>query len=115
MSLEAELAEDGEAGKRIGRNGADGGHEAERNGQIVVTAFLGKVGRRKVDRDPPGGKRKPRRYESGTHPLACLGHRLVRKAHHIKRGKAGRHLHLDVDRASLDALECYRCDPLDHA
>ena len=40
-AIEAELAEHGEASQRIVRDGADGGHQAERDRQIVVAAFLG--------------------------------------------------------------------------
>ena len=52
--------------------------------------------------------------QGGAHALARLRHRLVRQAHDIERGQSGRHLHLDIDGARLDALECHRRDPLDH-
>jgi hypothetical protein len=79
-----------------------------------LEAFLGKVGRREIDRDATGGERKPGGNERRAHPLARLGHGLVRKADDMECGQAGRHLDLDIDRAGLDTLERYRCDPLDH-
>ena len=50
-AVEAELAEHGKARQRVVRDGADGGHQAERDRQIVVAAFLGQVGRREIDGD----------------------------------------------------------------
>jgi hypothetical protein len=80
-----------------------------------VAAFLGKVRWGEIDSDAAGRKRETRRHQPRPDPLAGFRHDLVGKAHHIERGKAGRHLHLDIDRASLDALERHCCDPLDHA
>ena len=40
-AVETEFAEHGETGKRVVRNGADRRHQAERDRQIVVAAFLG--------------------------------------------------------------------------
>src|SRR5262249_8060395 len=37
-AVQAEFAQDREAGQRVMRNGADGSHQAKRNRQIVVTA-----------------------------------------------------------------------------
>jgi hypothetical protein len=80
-----------------------------------VAAFLGKVRWGEIDSDAAGRKRETRPHQPRPDPLAGFRHDLVGKAHHIERGKAGRHLHLDIDRASLDALERHCCDPLDHA
>ena len=113
-AVKAKLAQNGEAGQRVGGDGADGGHQAERNGKIIMAAFLGKVGGREIDRDAAGGERKPGGNERRAHPLARLGHGLVWKADDMECGQAGRHLDLDIDRAGFDTLERYRCDPLDH-
>ena len=40
-AVEGELAEHGEAGKGVGRDGADRRHDAERDRQVVMAAFLG--------------------------------------------------------------------------
>jgi hypothetical protein len=76
-SVESELAEHREARQRVARHRANGRHEAERDWQIIVTAFLGQIGGGKVDRDSPRGKREAGSNQRGPHPLACLRHRLV--------------------------------------
>ena len=80
-----------------------------------MAPFLGQVGRRKIDRDPPRRQRKTRRHEGRAHALACFGHRLVGQAHDIECGQPGCHLDLDIDRARFDAFERNCCDSLDHA
>ena len=60
-AVEAELAQHGAARQRIGRNGADLRHQAERDRQIVVAAFLRQVGRRQIDGDAPRRQRQARR------------------------------------------------------
>ncbi len=57
-AVEAEFAEHCEARKSIRRNGADGGHQPERDRQVVVAAFLGQVGGREVDGDAACGERQ---------------------------------------------------------
>ena len=44
-----------------------------------MAAVFQQVGWRKVDRDPPRRQRQPRGDQRRTHPLARLGHRLVRE------------------------------------
>ena len=101
-SVEPEFAKHGEAGQRIRRDRADRRHQAERDRQVVVAAFLGQVGRREVDGDSPRRQRKPRGDQRRAHPLARLGDRLVRQADNGKRRQPGRDLHLHVDaRASI--------------
>ncbi len=58
-AVEAELAEHGKTRQRVVRDGADGGHQAERDRQIVVAAFLGQVGRREIDGDAARRQRQP--------------------------------------------------------
>ena len=97
------------------RDRADRRHQAERDRQIVVAAFLRQIGRRHVDGDAPRRQREPRGDQRGAHPLARFRHRLVGQADHVERRQAGRDLHLHVDGARLDALERHRGDALHHA
>ena len=113
-AVEPELAQNGEARERIRRDGADRRHQAERDRQIVVAAFLRQVGGREVDGDPPRRQREARGDQRRAHPLARLRHGLVRQADDVERRQPGRDLHLDVDGAGLDALERHCRDPLNH-
>ena len=114
-SVEPEFAEHRKAVERIRRDRADRRHQAERDRQIVMAAFLRQVGRREIDRDPPRRQRQPRGDQRRAHPLARLGHRLVGQADDRKRRQARRDLHLHVDRAGLDPLKGYGRNPLNHA
>lgn len=114
-TVERKFAEHGVAGERIGRDRADRRHHGERDRQIVVAPFLGQVGRSKVDRDPLGGQREPGCDQRRPHPLTALGHGLVRQADEDEGDAAGRHLHLNIDSAGLDALERHRRDPRHHS
>ena len=96
------------------RNGADRGHEPERDRQIVVAAFLRQVGRRQIDGDAARRQRQPRGDQRRAHPLARFGHGLVGQANDGEGRHAGRDLHLHVDGPDLDAFERDRGDPLDH-
>ena len=113
-AVEAEFAEHGEAGQRIVRNGADRRHQAERDRQIVVAAFLGQIGGREIDGDAAGRQRQPGGDHRRAHPLARLGDRFVGKADDGEGRHARRDLHLDIDGSDLDALERHRGDALDH-
>ena len=113
-AVEPKLAEHREARDRIRRDGADRRHQAERDRQIVVAAFLRQIGGREVDGDSPRRQRQPRGHQRRAHPLARLRHGLVRQADDVERRQPRRHLHLDVDGAGLDALERDGRDPLDH-
>ena len=79
-SVEPEFAEHGEASQRIRRNRADRGHQAERDRQVVMAAFLRHIGRREIDGDPPRRQRQPRGDQRRAHPLPRLRNRLVRQA-----------------------------------
>ena len=113
-AVEAEFAEHGEARQRVGRDGADRRHQAERDRQVVVAAFLRQVGGREIDGDAARRQRQAGGDQRGAHPLARFGHRLVGQADDVEGRQARRDLHLDVDRAGLDALERHRRDALDH-
>ena len=99
---------------RVVRDRADRRHQAERDRQVVVAAFLGQVGGREIDGDAARRQREPGGDQRAAHPLARLGHRLVGEADDVEGRQSGRDLHLHVDRARLDALERDRGDPLDH-
>ncbi len=76
-AVETELAQHREAGERVVRDRADRGHQAERDRQIVVAAFLRQIGRREIDGDAAGRQREPRCDQRGADALLRLGHRLV--------------------------------------
>ena len=67
--------------------------------------FLGQVGGREIDDDTLRWKRQAGGEKRRTHPLAAFRYRLVGQAHDREEDVAGRDLHLNVDGASLDALE----------
>ena len=56
--VEGEFAERDEIGELVARQGAERRHQPERDRQVVVAAFLGQVGRREVDDDPPRRQRQ---------------------------------------------------------
>ena len=110
-AVERQLAEHREAVERVRRDGADGRHDAERDGQIVVRAFLGQVGGRQIDGDALARQRQARGDQRGAHALARFGHRLVGEADDVEDDIAVGDLHLHVDGARLDALERHRRRP----
>ena len=103
--VEAEFAQGQIAIERILRNGPDGRHQPQRNGQVIVTAFLGQVGRRQVDGDALGRQTKPRGHQGSPDTLAGFLDGLVGQADQDELWKAGRDLHLHIDRHTLDALK----------
>ena len=93
---------------------ADRGHQAERDRQVVMAAFLGQVGGREIDGDAAGRQRQAGGDQRRAHPLLGFRHRLVGQADDVEGRQAGRDLHLHVDGAGLDALERHGGDALDH-
>ena len=114
-SVEAKLAEHGEAGQRIHRDRADRRHQSERDRQIIMAAFLWQVSRGEVDRDSPCREREPGGDQRRPHPLARLRHRLVGQADDGESRQAGCDLDLHVNRAGLDSFKRHRGNALDHA
>ena len=114
-AVERQLAEHGEAVERVGRDRPDRRHDAERDRQVVMAAFLGQVGRGEVDGDALGRQREPGGDQRRAHPLARFGDRLVGEPDDHEGDVAGRDLHLHVDGARLDALEGDRRNARDHA
>ena len=80
-----------------------------------MAAFLGQVGGREIDGDPPRRERQAGGDQRRAHALAGLGHRLVRQADDGKGRQSRRDLHLHVDRAGLDPLKRDGRNPLNHA
>ncbi len=104
-AVERQLAQHHEARDAVARDHAHGGQQAHRDGQVVVTALLGEVGWREVDRDALRRQGKPQRAEGGAHALAAFAHRLVGQPDHGEGDIARRHQHLHIDRQDIDALE----------
>ena len=113
-AVETELADDGEALHRIGGDGADRRHQAERDRQIVMAPFLREVRGREIDGDPARRQRQPRGDQGCAHSLLGFGNGLVRKANNGESGEPRRHLRLHVDGLGLDPFEGDRRDVLDH-
>ena len=113
-AIEAEFAEHRVAGERIARQRAHRRHQPERDRQVVVTAFLRKVGRCEVHSDAAGGQREAGGDQRRMHAVARLAHRLVREADDAEGRQPGRHLHLHIHMQGLDTLERDRRDTLDH-
>jgi hypothetical protein len=114
-AVEGKLAHRRPAGQRVGRHNPHGGHDRKGDGQVVVAADLGQVGRSQVDDDPLAGKPEAQAGEGGAYALAAFRHRLVAKTDDGEGEFAGRKLHLNVDAHGLDALERPRRHPCGHA
>ncbi len=104
-AVERQFAQHDETRDAFARDHAHGGQEAQRDGQVVVAALLGEIGRREVDGDALRWQRQAERAERGPHPLAAFTHRLVGQPHHGEGELARRHQHLHVDRHDVDTLE----------
>ena len=113
-AVEPEFAKHGKAGKRVRRNGADCRHQAERDRQVVMAAFLRKIGGREIDGDTPRRQREPRGDQRRAHALARFRHRLVGKPDDGEGRQARRDLDLHVDGSRFDALKRDCGNPLDH-
>jgi hypothetical protein len=85
-AVEAEFAEHREACERIGRKCPDCGHQAQRDRQIVVAAFLRQIGGREIDGDAARGQRQPRGDQRRTNSFPRFRHRLVGQADDGKGG-----------------------------
>ena len=88
--VESEFAQRHVALDRVGRDRADRGHHRERDGQVVVAAFLGQVGRREVHHDALRRQAQARGGECGAYPLAGFLDGLVRQADDDERRPARR-------------------------
>jgi hypothetical protein len=79
-----------------------------------MAALLRHVRGGEVDDDPLGRKRQADCGEGAPHPLAALGHRLVRQTDNSEIRSSAGDLHLHIDRARLDPFEGESRDPADH-
>ncbi len=113
-AVQPQFTQDGKSGQAIVWNGADRGHQAERDRQVVVTALLGQVGRCQIDGDTPCRQRQARSRQSRADTLAGLGDRLVGQSDDGESRQTSRDLDLDIDGPYLDAFERDRGYPLDH-
>ncbi len=113
-AVEPEFAQHGETGNRVGRQRADCRHEAERNRQIVMAAFLRQIGWGEIDGDAARRQCETRRDQRRAHTFFGFRHGLVGQADNVESGQARRNLHLNVNGTGVDTLEGDRCDPLDH-
>ena len=80
-AVKAEFAQHREARESIMRDGADRRHQAERDRQVVMAAFLGQIGGRQIDGDAAGRQRQSRGDHGRTHPLPRLRDGLIGQAH----------------------------------
>ena len=87
--VERQFADRDIMAQHLGIGRADRGEQAERDREVEVTALLGQVGRREIDRDDLGRQRETDRGQRGTHPLAAFGHCLVGQADDDETRDAG--------------------------
>src|SRR4029079_2048143 len=95
-------------------NRADCRDQPKRDRQIVMRAFFGQVSGGEIDGDAAGRQREGGGDQGRAHPLPCLGYGPVWQADDVECRQPRRDLHLNIEGASLDALERDGGDPLDH-
>ena len=113
-AVQRQLADRRPAVQGVGRQHPHGRHDAKRDGQVVVAALLGKVGRGQIDHDAPGRQGEAQAGEGAPDPLAALAHRLVAQADDDRADLAAGELDLDLHAPGLDALERHGDDSRDH-
>ena len=110
-AIKGKFAQHHIAVQKIRRNDAQRREHGERDGQIEMAAFLGKIGGREIDGKPLARQAEADGIEGGAHPLAAFRHRLVGQAHDMKLHLARKKLRLHIDRHGLNALKRHRCHP----
>ena len=113
-AIQRQFADDDIGTERIARNRAKRGHEAKRNGKIIMAAFFGQIRRGQIDGDFLGGHRQAGGMKRRLNPLAAFGDGLVSQANDLHAGLARRDHHLHIDRNRLNALKCNRTHPRNH-
>ena len=98
----------------VRRYDAHGSQQAERNGEVVVAAFLGQVSRREIDGYAGGRNGEADGREGGAHTLAALAHGLVRQADNREKGISGSDVDLHVHGLGLYAFKGKSRDTADH-
>jgi len=91
-----------------------GSQEAHGQREVEGTPLLAHVGRRQVDRDPPGRKREAGVAQRGAHPFASLADRALRQPHHGERREPRRQVDLHPDQIRVDAADGARGDMGQH-
>ena len=109
-AMQRQLAKDKRPVHGIGRHRSDGDQQAERDGKVVMRAFLHHIGRRQIDRDPLGRERQPDRGQCRTDPFTRLGDSLVGKSDNGHRRKTVGDMDLHLDRNGVDAAKGHRLD-----
>ena len=112
--VEAELADEGHARHRLGRDLARGDQEADGDGQVESGAALPDPRRRQVDGHAPEGPREAAREQGGPHAVAGLPDGGVGQADHGEAGEAVGHVDLDPDRLAVHTDEDGGGDGGDH-
>ena len=115
LTVERQLADDDEFVEVVLRHDAHDNEQPERDGQIIMTAFLGHVGRGEIDRDALGRQPEADGMERSANPFAAFSDRLVAKPDNGKDRRAAGHMDLHVDGPCLHPLKRNRLDPRDHA
>ena len=113
-AVERKLAEHAVAFDGVMGHGPDRRHQPERDGKIVMAAFLRQVGGSEIDGDALWRQREADGVQRAAHPLAALGHRLVGEADDGEGGKPRPDLHLHIDGTRLDALKGDGGNPREH-
>jgi len=113
-AVERQFASTVKPSKASEGNGANRRHDPEGDWQVVMTAFLGHVGGREIDRDALGRQREPGGVERRVHAFPRFAHRLVGEADEAEHDRAAGEMHLNIHRLGVDPLEGDGCDPDDH-
>ena len=103
--VERQLAQDQMLAHDVVRQRAQGLHQGDRDGQVVMAAFLDHPRGRQVDRNAPARQGQADGRQGGTHPLPALAHGLVGQADDGEGRLAGDQRDLHLDRQRLDAGE----------
>lgn len=98
----------------IFRQNTELGEHRQRDGEIVMAAFLWQIGRREIHDDTLGRQGEAQRGKRRAHPFPAFTDRLVRQADDLEGDLPARQLDLHVDRLRLDAVKRECGDPCDH-
>jgi hypothetical protein len=101
--VERQLAEQAEAGERLGRERAGCGQDPDRDRQIETRPRLAQRRRREVHRDAAIRERQPDRGNGGAHAGRTLPHRRLRQPDHVDARQLRADADLDLDRHAVDA------------
>ena len=104
LAAEAELPDQGHP-SLSGSHLVGSEQDPHRDREIQRRAGLPELRRGEVHRDPPRRVVEARVPERAADALPCLGERCVRETDDREPGQTGRHVNLDANDASRDALE----------